>query len=84
MLCRFKQQSEGASEQLDVVQQGDADAGAAKALVPANALLGIVSSQRDRFRSRCAAPPCQSLACRDEACACHHRRILLTSRYLGP
>ena len=56
VLCRFRQLSEGAAEQSEAVQQEEADAGAANAPKPANPLLGIVTSQRDRFRARCAGP----------------------------
>ena len=38
------------------MQQGDTDDGAAKPPKSADALLGIVSSQRDRFRARCLPP----------------------------
>ena len=55
-LSRFqKLPQEAATEQLEAAQQGHADAGAARSQKAADPLLGIVISQRDRFRARCAA-----------------------------
>lgn len=54
-LSRFKEQSDAAVEQPEAAQQDGADAGTLKSQKSANPLLGIVTSQRDRFRARCPA-----------------------------
>ena len=52
MLSRFKQLSESVTEQLEAVQRDSGGAGQAGQQKPAEPLLGIITSQRDRFRAR--------------------------------
>ena len=52
MLSRFKQLSESATEQLEAVQRDNGGAGQAGQQKPTEPLLGIITSQRDRFRAR--------------------------------
>lgn len=52
MLSRFKQLSESVTEQLEAVGRDSGDAGQAGQQKPAEPLLGIITSQRDRFKAR--------------------------------